>query len=63
MASQSRHPNSPGTTAPDRQAGAKIPDKPRDCGPNVDTWPILDEEVSAAPESKAGTSAKTSSSS
>jgi hypothetical protein len=33
-----------------RQAGAKIPDKPRDCGPHVDTWPILDTERSDAPK-------------
>ena len=42
MARQSQ-PNSPGTKAAAREAGARIPDKPRDCGPNVDTWPILDE--------------------
>jgi hypothetical protein len=33
-----------------RQAGAKIPDKPRDCGPHVDTWPILDTQVGDAPK-------------
>ena len=35
-----------------RQAGAKIPDQPRDCGPHVDTWPILDEQVGDAPTPK-----------
>lgn len=57
MARQSSQPNSPGPTAPP-SAGAKIPDKPRDCAPNVDTWPILDEAVGKAPKSKAGESAK-----
>ena len=33
-----------------KQAGARIPDKPRDCGPHVDTWPILDEQVGDAPK-------------
>ena len=33
-----------------RKAGAKIPDKPRDCGPHVDTWPILDTQVGDAPK-------------
>ena len=37
-----------------RQAGAKIPDKPRDCGPHVDTWPILDTQVGDAPKPKTG---------
>ena len=61
MARQSSQPNSPDTTAPAREAGAKIPDKPRDCGPNVDTWPILDEQVAAAaPKPKAGNSARDS---
>ena len=41
------------TKQPDtRQAGAKIPDKPRDCGPHVDTWPILDTQVGDAPKPK-----------
>ena len=35
-----------------RQAGAKIPEQPRDCGPHVDTWPILDEQVGDAPTPK-----------
>ena len=35
-----------------RQVGAKIPDKPRDCGPHVDTWPILDTQVGDAPKPK-----------
>jgi hypothetical protein len=36
-----------------RQAGAKIPDKPRDCAPHVDTWPILDADGAHAPKPKA----------
>jgi hypothetical protein len=47
-------PDSPGAKAQARAAGNKIPDKPRDCGPNVDTWPILDEPARDAPKSKAG---------
>ena len=39
-------------------SGAKIPDKPRDCGPNVDTWPILDTQVGDAPKTKRGEQAK-----
>jgi len=35
-----------------QQARRTIPDKPRDCGPNVDTWPILDTPIDAAPGSK-----------
>jgi hypothetical protein len=59
MARQSIQPNSPGPTppAPARESGAKIPDKPRDCAPTVDTWPILDEAVGKAPKQKAGDSA------
>jgi len=34
------------------QTGARIPDKPRDCGPHVDTWPILDTRVGDAPKPK-----------
>ena len=53
MTRQSNTPRSAGSPAPGRQAaGAKIPDKPRDCGPNVDTWPILDEQVGDAPTPK-----------
>ena len=39
-----------------REAGAKLPDKPRDCGPHVDTWPILDTQAGDAPKTKAGES-------
>jgi hypothetical protein len=35
-----------------RASGAKVPDKPRDCGPHVDTWPILDTQVGDAPKPK-----------
>jgi hypothetical protein len=42
---------------PAKQAGKTVPDKPRDCGPNVDTWPILDTEASDAskPRTNKGT--------
>ena len=46
--------DSSGNKATAREAGAKIPDKPRDCGPNVDTWPILDEPVGKASGTKEG---------
>jgi hypothetical protein len=36
-----------------RQAGAKIPDQPRDCAPHVDTWPILDADGAHAAKPKA----------
>jgi hypothetical protein len=62
MARQTSQPNSPGTKAPARE-GARIPDKPRDCAPNVDTWPILDEQAGNAPKPKAGESAKAGSTS
>ena len=29
-------------------SGKRIPDQPRDCGPHVDTWPILDAQVGDA---------------
>ena len=35
-----------------KHAGKTIPDKPRDCAPHVDTWPILDEQVGDAPKVK-----------
>jgi hypothetical protein len=35
-----------------RQAGTKIPDQPRDCGPHVDTWPILDTPAGDTPKPK-----------
>ena len=35
-----------------KQAGARIPDKPRDCGPHVDTWPILDEQTGDAAKAR-----------
>jgi hypothetical protein len=35
------------------QAARTIPDKPHDCGPHVDTWPILDAQVGDAPKPKA----------
>lgn len=40
----------PASKGEPKQAGARIPDKPRDCGPNVDTWPILDEQSGDAPK-------------
>jgi hypothetical protein len=57
MTRQTSQPDSPGIES-SREAGAKIPDKPRDCGPSVDTWPILDEPAAQAPKSKAGANAK-----
>ena len=45
----------PGRSRP-KEADARIPDKPRDCGPNVDTWPILDDPVGKAPKPKSGES-------
>ena len=35
-----------------KQAGKRVPDKPRDCGPHVDSWPILDTQVGDAPKPK-----------
>ena len=35
-----------------KQAGKRIPDKPRDCGPHVDTWPIVDTQIGDAPKPK-----------
>ena len=43
---------SSGTRPQAREASAKVPDKPRDCGPHVDTWPIIDEQVGDAPKPK-----------
>jgi len=40
--------------APKRGGDRLVPQKPRDCGPHVDTWPILDEPVGAAPDTKTG---------
>ena len=38
---------------PAKQAGKTVPDKPRDCGPHVDTWPILDADAGDAPKPRA----------
>jgi hypothetical protein len=38
---------------PAKQAGKTVPDKPRDCGPNVDTWPILDTGPDEASKTRA----------
>ena len=46
----------PAGKATPKDAGPRIPDKPRDCAPNVDTWPILDEQVGDAPKPKHGQS-------
>ena len=35
-----------------RVAGPLIPDKARDCGPQVDTWPILDTDARDEPRKK-----------
>jgi hypothetical protein len=45
-----RQPNDSSTKPEGKQASRRIPDKPRDCGPHVDTWPILDEPVGDAPK-------------
>jgi hypothetical protein len=37
---------------PTRPAGSKIPEQARDCGPQVDTWPIVDTQVGDAPKPK-----------
>ena len=58
MTRQTSPKNSPGSKAPVRHAGARIPDKPRDCGPNVDTWPILDEEAGKASKPRTGANPK-----
>ena len=52
MTRQTSPKNSPGSNAPERQAGGRIADMPRDCGPNVDTWPILDQQAGSAPKQK-----------
>jgi hypothetical protein len=33
-----------------RTAGKRIPEQRRDCGPQVDTWPIMDTQVGDAPK-------------
>jgi hypothetical protein len=38
---------------PAKQAGKTVPDKPRDCGPHVDTWPILDADAGDTPKPRA----------
>jgi hypothetical protein len=43
----------PSQGKPVKQAGKTIPDKPRDCGPHVDTWPILDAEAGDSPRASA----------
>ena len=35
-----------------QSSAAKIPDQPRDCGPHVDSWPILDTQIGDAPKPK-----------
>lgn len=52
MRRQSSQPNASSTKPQGKQATRTIPDKPRDCGPHVDTWPILDEQVGDAPTPK-----------
>jgi hypothetical protein len=50
MTRQSSQPNSSSTQPQGKQAGRRIPEQPRDCGPQVDSWPILDEQVGDAPK-------------
>lgn len=52
MTRQTRPSTSADTKSPPQAGDARIPDKPRDCGPNVDTWPILDEQAGDAPRPK-----------
>jgi hypothetical protein len=42
-------PASNNPTRSDSKSAARIPDKPRDCGPHVDTWPILDTQDGESP--------------
>jgi hypothetical protein len=42
----------------DSKSAARIPDKPRDCGPHVDTWPILDTEAGDARASQSSNEGK-----
>ena len=58
MTRQTSQPAESGSKAQARQAGAKVPDKPRDCAPNVDTWPILDEQAPKANKPKHGGGSK-----
>jgi hypothetical protein len=41
----------PGSEA--RQGGKRIPEQPRDCGPHVDTWPIMDAQAGDAAKAHA----------
>jgi hypothetical protein len=47
-----RPSNAGSTESQGKQAGRKIPEQPRDCGPQVDTWPILDTQIGDAPKPK-----------
>jgi hypothetical protein len=40
------------TQAPAQAGGKRIPEQRRDCGPQVDTWPILDTQIGDAPKPK-----------
>jgi hypothetical protein len=48
MTRQSSPPNASSTKPQGKQAQRTIPDPPRDCGPQVDTWPILDTPIGDA---------------
>ena len=48
----------PGTQPKPKSAAGKIPDKPRDCAPHVDTWPILDAQGGDTPRPKGDEKAK-----
>ena len=52
----SRHSSQPqaSSSKSQAQAGRRIPDKARDCGPQVDTWPILDTQGDAPSKPKTG---------
>ena len=48
-----RESDSKREAAPKAGGSRVIPPKPRDCGPHVDTWPILDDQADDAPKPKA----------
>jgi len=52
MTRQRSQPNASSTKPQGKQAARTIPEQPRDCGPHVDTWPILDTQVGDAPKPK-----------
>ena len=49
MTQESRADERRDRDAPAKSAGKTLPDK-RDCGPNVDSWPILDSQGRPIPD-------------